>query len=1077
MPAVPEGMRQERKVVTALFADLVGSTALTETLDPEDAMEVVGGAVGQMVLVVEELGGTVKDLAGDGILALFGAPVAHEDDPERAIQAALHIIQTVAEHRRRLSTAVTLDVRVGIDTGLVVLGPVGAGSRVEYGATGDTVNIAARLQGAAEPGTVLVSDATQRLAVRSFVWGERRELQLKGKADPVRAWTVTDTVALPAPGQRHRRPLIGRGSDLAVIEAAMATALSGQSGLVVVLGDAGVGKSRLLDEARHLAWQQSGGLSWLNLHCASYESTVPFGPIRRLIQQWLQIGPGTPPQEIATRAAEAFAGILGGSDDDVHAGVDLVLGLPPRQPFPRSPESAAELAPFRVAEAVSRILLLLANQQPAVVVIEDLQWADQPTLALVDHLVARLDELPVLLVLMGRPVDVHPLRGWADMARSGLLDRAWFIELGPLAEDDAKTYLDQAIGAGTLPIDLEQAVLDRASGNPYYLEELLRALTDSGAVTAGAHGWQHDPSVPFVVPPTLERVVLNRIDLLPARARDVTEAAAVLGRAFDAATVAAVSEYDEADVAVVLKQLLALGLVDKQADRWQFAHPVVHEAVYDALLKRSRRQLHRRAAEVLTRTTPDDLAALSHHWLEAGEAPVAASLAEEAARAATQRRAFEEAAVLFDRAVDACAATGKGSSVRPELLLEQADARRRAGFLQSALAAYEAAHAAAAGTGSTEVMSAAALGYEDTLFATRAPRSAADPGIGLLDEALLATPNEVSGRRVQMLGAMARALAFGGRSTEARATADQAVQLARVAGEPAALAYALLAWRTERLDPPSLPERIPMAREALAAAEASGDPELWIESGRALFTDLLAASERQEADELHDELVARVLAENQPFHLWYPPMWHAQRTLLDGNLQEAEAAIEEFRRRARRLRYYAVDRVHDFLRFLLLREQGLAQEMRPTFLRWADVDPRAGLPLLVALEASADRSAAVAALGRLSADGFADLPNDQSRGPLLGLLAEGVAELGAAREAAAVQALLEPWRGQILVMGAGAGCIGSADHYLGLLAALTGAPANARALLEAARAQHERLRAPRLVRHTDDALARIVQDG
>jgi class 3 adenylate cyclase len=191
--SVPSGVvdapaiRRERKVVTALFADLVGSTALTESLDPEDAMEVLGEAISQIVLVVEDLGGTVKDLAGDGVLALFGAPVAHEDDVDRAIHAGLRIVELFGNGKSRVPR---LDVRVGIETGLVVLGPVGAGSRVEYGATGDTVNTSARLQAAAEPGMVVVGPATRRLAQQRFSWGEGRALTLKGKAEPVQGWPV-----------------------------------------------------------------------------------------------------------------------------------------------------------------------------------------------------------------------------------------------------------------------------------------------------------------------------------------------------------------------------------------------------------------------------------------------------------------------------------------------------------------------------------------------------------------------------------------------------------------------------------------------------------------------------------------------------------------------------------------------------------------------------------------------------------------------------------------------------------------------------------------------------------------------
>ena len=280
-------IRRERKVVTALFADLVGSTALTESLDPEDAMEVLGAAISQIVLVVEELGGTVKDLAGDGVLALFGAPVAHEDDPERAIHAALQIVGLFRGSAAWGGADVApVAVRVGVETGLVVLGPVGAGSRVEYGATGDTVNTASRLQGAAEPGTVLVGPTARRLTERRFAWGDRRDLPLKGKAEPVPTWPVLRAITR-LPSTRHRTPLVGRQRELEVVSAAVEQAVEAPGGLLVLLGEGGTGKGRLLEEARAAAHRRGTRLTWLPLQCASYEQSVPFAPLRRLFGRWL----------------------------------------------------------------------------------------------------------------------------------------------------------------------------------------------------------------------------------------------------------------------------------------------------------------------------------------------------------------------------------------------------------------------------------------------------------------------------------------------------------------------------------------------------------------------------------------------------------------------------------------------------------------------------------------------------------------------------------------------------------------------------------------------------------------------
>src|SRR5205807_1075790 len=252
-------VREERKVLTAVFADVVGSTALAERLDPEDVKLVVGEAVARIVGEVEALGGHVKDLAGDGVLAFFGAPTTREDDAERAVRAALRIVAEMADYGREVLRGWGVDgfgVRVGAATGSVIVGEIGAGERIEYAAFGDTVNVAARLQSAAEPGVVLVDEATHRAAESLFAWEDPRDLQLKGKQEPVRAWPVAAVRA----GARPQRGvpgveahLVGRARELGVGREAVEALRAGRGGVLIVGGDAGIGKSRLLRELRSLA--------------------------------------------------------------------------------------------------------------------------------------------------------------------------------------------------------------------------------------------------------------------------------------------------------------------------------------------------------------------------------------------------------------------------------------------------------------------------------------------------------------------------------------------------------------------------------------------------------------------------------------------------------------------------------------------------------------------------------------------------------------------------------------------------------------------------------------------------------
>src|SRR4051794_1656295 len=297
--ASPPPFREERKVLTVLFADIVGSTALAELLDPEDVKLVVGEAVARIVGEVESLGGHVKDLAGDGVLAFFGAPTTREDDAERAVRCALRIVGEMEEYAREVRRgwgAEGFGVRVGAATGAVVVGELGAGTRVEYAAFGDAVNVAARLQSAAEPGSVLVDDATHRAVERLFEWGARQELELKGKSEGV---TARPVVGVAAAGRTQRglpgveTRLVGRSRELGLGREALEALRAGRGGVLVVAGDAGIGKSRLLNELRELA--ERGGTFWLEGRCVSYGESLPYWPFRDLPRGgWIGAGARRP---------------------------------------------------------------------------------------------------------------------------------------------------------------------------------------------------------------------------------------------------------------------------------------------------------------------------------------------------------------------------------------------------------------------------------------------------------------------------------------------------------------------------------------------------------------------------------------------------------------------------------------------------------------------------------------------------------------------------------------------------------------------------------------------------------------
>ena len=329
-------MREERRFVTALFADLVGSTALGERLEPEELKLVVGDAVGRIVGAVEAFGGTIKDLAGDGVLALFGAPVAHEDDPERALLAGLRIVEEMGEFADEVRRSWGIDgfgVRVGVESGPVVVGAVGAGSRVEYGAMGDAVNVAARLQAQAEPGTILVGEGTAARVEPLFEWGPPVQLELKGKSGTVAARSVIAPLATSVSTrgiEGVQAPVVGRERELAVVRELARAALEGTGAIAVMTGEPGIGKTRLLSEFRDMFVEGSapqGRPLWLEGKCVSYGESMTYWPFRDLVRSWLGVLADEPEMRVRVALRRNVERLFGDRAAELTPYLAAMLGL------------------------------------------------------------------------------------------------------------------------------------------------------------------------------------------------------------------------------------------------------------------------------------------------------------------------------------------------------------------------------------------------------------------------------------------------------------------------------------------------------------------------------------------------------------------------------------------------------------------------------------------------------------------------------------------------------------------------------------------------------------------------------
>jgi class 3 adenylate cyclase/tetratricopeptide (TPR) repeat protein len=647
--AVP--MREERRIVTALFADITGSTSIAEKLDPEDARDVLGGAVALVIEQVDALGGTVKDLAGDGVLALFGAPVAHEDDAQRAVLCGLRVAEAISHYADDVAQRWGIpgfSVRVGVETGAAVLGPVGAGSRVEYGAVGDVLNTAARLEASAEPGTVLVGHATQSMVADHFEWGAIQSLELKGKSEPVEAAVAITHISGPATtAGALEAPIVGRNDDLARLEQAFGELRSGRGCVVILEGDPGVGKSRLLAECRARFKAAFAG-AWLEGAGVSYGSAVPYLPYRNMLLTWLRL-----PLDVSGAAIRARIDKCGTSWPpavrSAVADLDPVLSGSADQ-APADPEAAQAV----VFSAMAALLTGLATERPAAIALEDLHWSDATSVALSEAVAALTPDRPLLLVLTLR-AEPGALGAADRIAQAG--SSSVRVRLAPLSRESDRELLHALIGPSVLPRNLEERLLDTTDGNPFFMEEQVRALVESGSLVRPDGAWRYTGATTVQLALTIEHALIARIDRLGEQERAVLLAASVLGPRFEAPVLAELVGDDTQGHLAELErdQFVSAAAEEGGGKAYRFRHALVQEAAYRSLLRRQRKVLHARAATVIKARyagrTDEVAVILGRHLAEAGESERAIGYLLVGARRAAAAFANEETATLCDQAL------------------------------------------------------------------------------------------------------------------------------------------------------------------------------------------------------------------------------------------------------------------------------------------------------------------------------------------------------------------------------------------------------------------------------------------
>jgi class 3 adenylate cyclase len=536
----------ERKPVTALFADVVGSTSLAEQMDPEDWTAVINEAFDLMSKAVFRYEGTIAQLQGDAMLAFFGAPVAHEDDPDRAILAALDMLAAIEEFARQLKATQGIDfrIRAGINTGPVVVGNVGSDLRYEYTALGDAMNVAARMQTAADPGTVLVTADTRRLVGDAFEFDDLGGIAVKGKAEPVHGFRVIGRKVTPA---RRRgleavgldSPMVGRDGPLNELTSLYDIVRAGRGRVAFVVGEAGIGKSRLLAELRRHVTTEAGKSftgTWVEGRCVSYGRSLPYHLLIDIVRSILGISFVASEAEARATLDREVANLLG---DDAGEGPDTAQYLAHLLSLPLKPEEKdrenldPETIQARYVAATHRLIRSLAARGPVVLVCEDLHWADPASIDVARQLMPLATQQRVMFLAALRAD--HDSAGWALIghARETFGDALTEIHLDPLTQSDSRTLVANLLEIESLPDAVRELILARAEGNPFFVEEVVRMLIEHGVIVSQGKRWVATDDIGAIeIPETLHGLLLARIDQLPDAAKRSLRVASVIGRQF-----------------------------------------------------------------------------------------------------------------------------------------------------------------------------------------------------------------------------------------------------------------------------------------------------------------------------------------------------------------------------------------------------------------------------------------------------------------------------------------------------------------------------------------------------------------
>lgn len=697
----------ERKQVTVLFSDIVGSTALAEKLDPEEWGEIVSGAHKRVSEAIYRYEGTIAQLLGDGVLAFFGAPITHEDDPVRAVNAALDLLKSIQQYRDELrarNRVPDFQMRIGLNTGLVVVGNIGSDMHMEYLAIGDAINLAARMEQSAKPSTIQIAPDTYKAVRTFFEFEDLGSIEVKGKSEPISVHRVMgrkESAGRVRGIEGLHAEMVGRETEMATLRGIVADLKQGVGRIVCVLGEAGLGKTRLIHEVKNGMFDPAAAPGagegegkptaksvWYETTSLSYESNQAYGLFQRLIRRVGGISYDDLPQVVREKLGALVSSI---AEERRSRALQLFEKL-----FGLENESAAvpldgEMFKRELCDAVREWWRTLFSLQPGVLVFDDMHWSDGASIEMLRQLLPLTEEIPLVIVCAMRSERQAPAWQIKLAADAEFAHRYTEVSLRPLSQAESQELINRLLAIPKVPDRLCESILDKSGGNPFFIEEVVRTLIESGAVVpedrmvdgVRRRYWKATNAVAdLAIPDNLQALLASRMDRLEESTRATLQIASVIGRSFYHRVLQVVDEAGH-DLDKQLGTLIRLEMIRESARvpelEYAFRNPLTQEAVYKTILLKRRRAFHRRVGEAMELLFPDRLEGLSgllaFHFAQAGERDKAIQYSRQAARQAVAVYAYDDAIQNLRKAMELIE-PGKQAALHLELLEELADVYR-----------------------------------------------------------------------------------------------------------------------------------------------------------------------------------------------------------------------------------------------------------------------------------------------------------------------------------------------------------------------------------------------------------------